>query len=183
MARRPGRRRPAGLGTRPTTDYSTTCRMDARWRWPTTSSPAFVARAMNASRYRCSSTCRRSRRPSGATAASRGGAHHPCLFAGTEWFFRTGLGAELGCWIAALGGVADKPGCRARASPMSGCGHGAWVVAMAEAFPAADASPGIDLHAPWIAIGAGCGPRRRASPSGPTFGVADGDRLRRARST
>ena len=37
------------------------------------------------------------------------GDHHPCLFSGTEWFFRTGYRAELPGWVESLDGVAANP--------------------------------------------------------------------------
>ena len=70
-------------------------------------SPVFVARAMNAFGSMFMDIDK-------ITAAFRGdgalswGDHHPCLFSGTEWFFRTGYRAELPNWIAALDGVAAQ---------------------------------------------------------------------------
>ena len=59
------------------------------------------------------------------------GDHHPCLFKGTEWFFRTGYRAHLpGEWIPALDGVEGRLKAGARVADV-GCGHGASVVAMA----------------------------------------------------
>ena len=44
-----------------------------------------------------------------ATARSRWGDHHPCLFSGTERFFRPGYRANLvPAWLPALDGVVDK---------------------------------------------------------------------------
>jgi hypothetical protein len=64
-------------------------------------------------------------------AASRGdgamsrGEHHPCLFSGTEWFFRTGYRAFLPTeWIPALEGVETKLHAGANVADV-GCGHGA----------------------------------------------------------
>jgi SAM-dependent methyltransferase len=110
-------------------------------------SPVFLARAMNAI---------------GATfidfekivAAFRGdgglawGDHHPCLFSGTEWFFRTGYRAELPHWIEALDGVADKLRDGGTVADV-GCGHGASAVVLAQAFPEARIT-GFDYHAPSI---------------------------------
>ena len=77
------------------------------------------------------------------------GDHHPCLFKGTEWFFRTGYRAHLpGESIPALDGVEDKLSAGARVADV-GCGHGASVVAMAHAYPAARFW-GFDYHAPSI---------------------------------
>ncbi len=56
------------------------------------------------------------------------GDHHPCLFSGTEWFFRTGYRAHLAAeWLPALDGVTDR--LREGASVADvGCGHGASMV-------------------------------------------------------
>ena len=64
-------------------------------------SPASVARAMNAfgSLFIDMPKVAEAFRGNGALSW---GAHHPCLFSGTEWFFRTGYRAELPNWIAAL---------------------------------------------------------------------------------
>jgi SAM-dependent methyltransferase len=98
------------------------------------------------------------------------GDHHPCLFAGTEWFFRTGYRAELPNWLAALDGVTAKLGAGASVADV-GCGHGASVVVMAQAFPEARLT-GFDYHAPSIDTA-----RRRAEEAGvterATFEVAD----------
>ncbi len=77
------------------------------------------------------------------------GDHHECLFNGTEWFFRTGYRAELPNWVAALDGVAEKLHAGAHVADV-GCGHGASVVVIAEAFPEAHVT-GFDFHAPSIA--------------------------------
>ena len=70
-------------------------------------SPVFVARAMNAfgSMFIDIDKIATAFRGDGALSW---GDHHPCLFSGTEWFFRTGYRAELPSWIAALDGVADQ---------------------------------------------------------------------------
>jgi SAM-dependent methyltransferase len=98
------------------------------------------------------------------------GDHHPCLFAGTEWFFRTGYRAELPNWIAALDGVADKLASGATVADV-GCGHGASVVALAETFPEAHIT-GFDFHAPSIGTA-----RQRVAEAGvgerTSFEVAD----------
>jgi SAM-dependent methyltransferase len=83
------------------------------------------------------------------TGALAWGDHHPCLFKGTEWFFRTGYRAHLpGEWIPALEGVEDKLAAGARVADV-GCGHGASVMAMAEAYPASRFW-GFDYHPPSI---------------------------------
>jgi 2-polyprenyl-3-methyl-5-hydroxy-6-metoxy-1,4-benzoquinol methylase len=112
------------------------------------SSPVFTARAMNAigAIYKDMEKVRAAFRGDGALAW---GDHHPCLFKGTEWFFRTGYRAYLPSeWIPALDGVEDKLKAGARVADI-GCGHGASVVAMAEAYPAARFS-GFDFHEPSI---------------------------------
>jgi SAM-dependent methyltransferase len=75
--------------------------------------------------------------------------HHPCLFSGTEWFFRTGYRAYLtSSWIPALEGVEAKLKAGARVADV-GCGHGASVVAMATAYPQSTFA-GFDFHSPSI---------------------------------
>jgi 2-polyprenyl-3-methyl-5-hydroxy-6-metoxy-1,4-benzoquinol methylase len=112
------------------------------------SSPVFVARAMNAlgSMYMDVEKLKAAFTGNGGLAW---GDHHPCLFKGTEWFFRTGYRAHLpGEWIPALDGVEDKLRAGARVADV-GCGHGASVMAMADAFPATRFW-GFDFHAPSI---------------------------------
>jgi SAM-dependent methyltransferase len=78
------------------------------------------------------------------------GDHHPCMFAGTERFFRPGYRAHLVPeWLPALEGVVPKLEAGATVADV-GCGHGASTVAMAQAFPASRFI-GIDYHAPSIA--------------------------------
>jgi 2-polyprenyl-3-methyl-5-hydroxy-6-metoxy-1,4-benzoquinol methylase len=132
-------------------------------------SPAFVARAMNAigSVFIDMPKVAEAFRGDGALSW---GAHHPCLFSGTEWFFRTGYRAELPNWIAALDGVAEKLAAGGTVADV-GCGHGASCVVMAKAFPGAHIT-GFDFHAPSIATA-----RERATEAGvsaqTTFAVAD----------
>ncbi len=132
-------------------------------------SPAFVARAMNAigSVFIDMPKVAEAFRGNGALSW---GAHHPCLFAGTEWFFRTGYRAELPNWIAALDGVADKLQAGATIADV-GCGHGASVVVLAQAFPNAHVA-GFDFHGPSIATA-----QERAAEGGvaerTSFAVAD----------
>ncbi len=77
------------------------------------------------------------------------GDHHPCLFSGTEWFFRTGYRAMLAtAWIPALQGVQAKLDAGAKVADV-GCGHGASVVVMADAFPRSQ-FVGFDFHEPSI---------------------------------
>jgi 2-polyprenyl-3-methyl-5-hydroxy-6-metoxy-1,4-benzoquinol methylase len=63
------------------------------------------------------------------------GAQHPCLFEGTERFFRAGYVANLlSSWIPALTGVEEKLKRGARVADV-GCGLGASSILMARAFP------------------------------------------------
>ena len=74
-------------------------------------SPVFVARGMNtfASMFHDMSRVAEAFRGDGAMSW---GDHHPCLFRGTEWFFRTGYRAHLTtAWI---------PGARRRRRPAQG---------------------------------------------------------------
>jgi SAM-dependent methyltransferase len=98
------------------------------------------------------------------------GEHHPCLFQGTERFFRAGYNANLlSSWLPALDGVVDKLKSGARAADV-GCGHGASTVLMAKAFPQSEFI-GIDYHDASIDTA-----RRRAEEAGVPnvrFEVAD----------
>jgi len=98
------------------------------------------------------------------------GEHHPCLFHGTERFFRAGYNANLiGAWLPALDGVVDKLRMGGRAADV-GCGHGASTILMAKSFPAAH-FVGYDYHAPSIDVA-----RERAAEAGvvnASFEVAD----------
>jgi SAM-dependent methyltransferase len=77
------------------------------------------------------------------------GDHHPCLFSGTERFFRPGYRAHLAAeWLPALDGVAAKLEAGATVADI-GCGHGASTVVMAKAFPNSRFF-GFDFHAPSI---------------------------------
>jgi SAM-dependent methyltransferase len=74
---------------------------------------------------------------------------HPCLFTATDRFFRTGYRAHLpGEWIPSLDGVEDKLRAGARVADV-GCGHGAFVVAMAKAY-SRSRFWGFDYHPPSI---------------------------------
>ena len=132
-------------------------------------SPAFVARAMNAfgSLFIDMPKITQAFRSDGALSW---GDHHPCLFSGTEWFFRTGYRAELPNWIASLDGVADKLASGGTVADV-GCGHGASVVVLAQAYPQARIT-GLDFHAPSIETA-----RARAEEAGVSdrtaFEVAD----------
>jgi SAM-dependent methyltransferase len=133
------------------------------------SSPAFVARGMNAfaSMFIDMGKIADAFRGDGGLSW---GDHHPCLFAGTEWFFRTGYRAELPHWIEALDGVADKLAAGGSVADV-GCGHGASVVVLAQRYPAARIT-GFDFHPPSIETA-----RLRAEEGGvsdrTTFEVAD----------
>lgn len=73
------------------------------------------------------------------------GEHHPCLFHGTERFFRAGYRANLlSSWLPALQGVVGKLAAGGKAADI-GCGHGASTILMAKAFPNSE-FVGIDYH-------------------------------------
>jgi len=98
------------------------------------------------------------------------GEHHPCLFDGTERFFRAGYNTNLlSSWLPALDGVVDKLDAGGRAADV-GCGHGASTILMAQAFPSSQ-FVGIDYHDASIETA-----RERAAEAGvtnTTFEVAD----------
>jgi 2-polyprenyl-3-methyl-5-hydroxy-6-metoxy-1,4-benzoquinol methylase len=72
-----------------------------------------------------------------------------CLFRGTERFFRPGRTASLlGVWLPALEGVEAKLEAGARVADV-GCGHGAAIILMAEAFPNSH-FVGFDYHGPSV---------------------------------
>jgi SAM-dependent methyltransferase len=132
-------------------------------------SPVFTARAMNAfgSLFMDIDKVTGAFRGDGALSW---GDHHPCLFKGTEWFFRTGYRAYLpDAWIPALDGVESKLQAGAKVADV-GCGHGASVVVMAQAYPKSRFW-GFDYHEPSIETS-----RERASEAGvadrTTFEVA-----------
>ena len=73
------------------------------------------------------------------------GEHHPCLFQGTERFFRAGYNANLlSSWLPALDGVVEKLQSGGRVADV-GCGHGVTTILMAQAFPNSE-FVGIDYH-------------------------------------
>jgi 2-polyprenyl-3-methyl-5-hydroxy-6-metoxy-1,4-benzoquinol methylase len=88
------------------------------------------------------------------------GEHHPCLFHGTERFFRAGYNANLiGSWLPALDGVVAKLERGARLADV-GCGHGASTVLMARTYPKST-FVGYDYHAESIRVA-----RERAAAAG-----------------
>jgi SAM-dependent methyltransferase len=98
------------------------------------------------------------------------GEHHPCLFHGTERFFRAGYNANLlGAWLPALDGAVDKLKGGARAADV-GCGHGASTVLMAKAFPKSE-FVGIDYHT--ASVETARARAREAGVSNARFEVAD----------
>ena len=98
------------------------------------------------------------------------GEHHPCLFDGTERFFRAGYNTNLlSSWLPALDGVVGKLDAGGRAADVGG-GHGASTILMAQAFPNSQ-FVGIDYHDASIETA-----RERAAEAGvtnTTFEVAD----------
>jgi SAM-dependent methyltransferase len=98
------------------------------------------------------------------------GEHHPCLFHGTERFFRAGYNANLvSSWIPALDGMEAKLKEGALAADV-GCGHGASTILLAKAFPNSE-FVGYDYHAPSVETA-----NQRSKDAGvtnATFEVAD----------
>ena len=90
------------------------------------------------------------------------GDHHPCLFEGTERFFRAGyIGSLISSWIPALEGVTAKLEAGVRVADV-GCGLGASTILMAKRFPHSRFF-GFDSHAASIATA-----RKRAEEAGVT---------------
>src|SRR5690606_7753867 len=88
------------------------------------------------------------------------GEHQPCLFHGTERFFRAGYNAHLlDDWLPALDGIVARLEAGGKAADV-GCGHGASTLLMAQAFPDATFI-GYDYHAPSIETA-----RQRAAQAG-----------------
>lgn len=74
---------------------------------------------------------------------------HPCLFRGTERFFRTSYNHHLvSSWLPALDGVMAKLEAGATVADV-GCGHGASTILMAKAFPQSRFL-GFDYHLPSV---------------------------------
>lgn len=86
---------------------------------------------------------------------------HDCrLFSGTEAFFRNGYRAHLiQSWIPSLSGIQERLANGGRVADV-GCGHGASVILMAQAFPKSR-FVGIDYHESSIAVA-----RQRAKQAG-----------------
>lgn len=77
------------------------------------------------------------------------GDHHPCLFCGTEKFFRPGYRNNLvSDWLPALDGVVGKLEAGAEVADI-GCGHGVSTIIMAQAFPKSRFI-GFDFHEPSV---------------------------------
>jgi 2-polyprenyl-3-methyl-5-hydroxy-6-metoxy-1,4-benzoquinol methylase len=123
------------------------------------SSPAFVpglfqvTAAMWAGRAKIAANFR-------SGAGLEWGHQHPCLFEGTERFFRSGyLGNLIQSWLPALDGVVAKleRGCRVADV---GCGVGASTIIMATAYPRSTFI-GFDSHAGSIELA-----RQRARAAG-----------------
>jgi 2-polyprenyl-3-methyl-5-hydroxy-6-metoxy-1,4-benzoquinol methylase len=98
------------------------------------------------------------------------GHQHPCLFEGTERFFRAGyIGNLIASWIPALDGVKAKLDAGAKVADV-GCGCGASTILMAKAFPRSTFR-GFDYHQGSVDIAT-----RRAKEAGVadrvTFSVA-----------
>jgi SAM-dependent methyltransferase len=75
--------------------------------------------------------------------------HSPCLFCGTERFFRPMYAMNLiDSWIPALDGSREKLEAGARVADV-GCGHGSSTILMAQAFPNSTFH-GFDFHAPSV---------------------------------
>jgi SAM-dependent methyltransferase len=101
------------------------------------------------------------------------GEHHPCLFEGTERFFRSGyVGNLVANWIPALDGVKAKLEAGATVADV-GCGHGASTILMAQAFPKSR-FVGFDGHADSI---------RTANARAAAAGVSDRVRFEVASAT
>jgi ubiquinone/menaquinone biosynthesis C-methylase UbiE len=74
---------------------------------------------------------------------------HPCLFCGTERFFRPHYAKSVAKkWIPALEGVKERLDAGGRVADI-GCGHGSSTIVMAKAFPNSTFY-GFDFHGPSI---------------------------------
>src|SRR5882757_1858893 len=98
------------------------------------------------------------------------GEHHPCLFEGTERFFRAAYNSSLiGAWLPALDGVVEKLQGGAKVADV-GCGHGASTILMATTYPNSE-FVGYDYHAESIDVAAE--KAAAAGASNARFEVAD----------
>jgi 2-polyprenyl-3-methyl-5-hydroxy-6-metoxy-1,4-benzoquinol methylase len=101
------------------------------------------------------------------------GHHHPCLFQGTERFFRSSyIGNLVQSWLPSLDGVVAKLQRGARVADV-GCGVGASTILMAKAFPKSQ-FVGFDYHEGSVELA-----RRRAASAG----VGDRVKFEVAKST
>jgi 2-polyprenyl-3-methyl-5-hydroxy-6-metoxy-1,4-benzoquinol methylase len=101
------------------------------------------------------------------------GHHHPCLFSGTERFFRAAyIGNLVGSWLPALEGVKQKLEAGIKVADV-GCGFGASTILMAQAFPKST-FVGFDYHEGSVKAA-----RERAAKAG----LADRVSFETARST
>jgi 2-polyprenyl-3-methyl-5-hydroxy-6-metoxy-1,4-benzoquinol methylase len=101
------------------------------------------------------------------------GHQHPCLFEGTERFFRSGyIGNLTSAWLPALDGVEKKLAAGAKVADV-GCGLGASTILMAKAYPKSRFF-GFDYHDGSIELA-----RQRAKEAG----VADRVTFEVAKST
>jgi 2-polyprenyl-3-methyl-5-hydroxy-6-metoxy-1,4-benzoquinol methylase len=101
------------------------------------------------------------------------GAQHPCLFEGTERFFRAGyIGNLVTSWLPALDGVTSKLERGAKVADV-GCGLGASTILMAKAYPKSR-FVGFDSHEKSVTVA-----RERAKEAG----VADRVSFEVAKST
>lgn len=98
------------------------------------------------------------------------GEHHPCLFEGTERFFRASYNASLTeSWLPALDGVVEKLERGAKVADV-GCGHGASTILMATTYPESE-FVGYDYHA--ASIDVACEKASAAGADNARFEVAD----------
>jgi 2-polyprenyl-3-methyl-5-hydroxy-6-metoxy-1,4-benzoquinol methylase len=101
------------------------------------------------------------------------GHQHPCLFEGTERFFRSGyIGNLVSTWLPALDGAVAKLTAGAKVADV-GCGLGASTILMAKAYPKSR-FVGFDYHAASIELA-----KQRAKDAG----VSDRVTFEVARST